>query len=73
MRDLQSPSTSIYSGGCKNVRASVGATQAESASAFGISISTLCHWERGDGVKNNYQTSDLSVLLIRMIMIMIIM
>ena len=32
----------------KHVRSSVGMTQAEFASAFGISISTLRHWERGD-------------------------
>ncbi len=32
----------------KDIRASIGMTQAEFASAFGISISTLRHWERGD-------------------------
>ena len=32
----------------KAVRASLDMTQAEFASAFGISISTLRHWERGD-------------------------
>ncbi len=34
----------------KNVRKKMGMTQAEFASAFGISISTLRHWERGDRV-----------------------
>ena len=32
----------------KNVRASMNMSQAEFASAFGISVSTLRHWERGD-------------------------
>jgi putative transcriptional regulator len=32
----------------KNIRAQVGMTQNEFASAFGISVSTLRHWERGD-------------------------
>ena len=32
----------------KNIRSSVGMTQNEFASAFGISVSTLRHWERGD-------------------------
>lgn len=32
----------------KEVRAKVGMTQSEFASAFGISVSTLRHWERGD-------------------------
>lgn len=32
----------------KNIRADVGMTQNEFASAFGISVSTLRHWERGD-------------------------
>lgn len=32
----------------KEVRAKVGMTQNEFASAFGISVSTLRHWERGD-------------------------
>jgi putative transcriptional regulator len=34
----------------KNVRAKMGMSQSEFASAFGISISTLRHWERGDRV-----------------------
>lgn len=34
----------------KNVRAKMGMTQTEFASAFGISVSTLRHWERGDRV-----------------------
>lgn len=32
----------------KAVRAKVGMSQSEFASAFGISVSTLRHWERGD-------------------------
>lgn len=32
----------------KKVRAQVGMSQNEFASAFGISVSTLRHWERGD-------------------------
>jgi len=32
----------------KQVRAQVGMSQSEFASAFGISVSTLRHWERGD-------------------------
>jgi len=32
----------------KNIRAKVGMSQSEFASAFGISVSTLRHWERGD-------------------------
>lgn len=32
----------------KNIRANLGMTQNEFASAFGISVSTLRHWERGD-------------------------
>jgi putative transcriptional regulator len=32
----------------KAVRKKVGMTQAEFASAFGISLGTLRHWERGD-------------------------
>ena len=32
----------------KNIRKKVGMTQSEFASSFGISISTLRHWERGD-------------------------
>jgi putative transcriptional regulator len=32
----------------KNVRAKMGMSQKEFASAFGISVSTLRHWERGD-------------------------
>ena len=34
----------------KNIRAKIGMTQNEFASAFGISVSTLRHWERGDRV-----------------------
>ena len=36
----------------KNVRAMVGMSQNEFASAFGISVSTLRHWERGDRTPN---------------------
>ena len=32
----------------KNIRSQVGMSQNEFASAFGISVSTLRHWERGD-------------------------
>ena len=32
----------------KNIRQKVGMSQSEFASAFGISVSTLRHWERGD-------------------------
>ncbi|MCK5431701.1 MAG: helix-turn-helix domain-containing protein [Gammaproteobacteria bacterium] len=32
----------------KNIRAGIGMSQNEFASAFGISVSTLRHWERGD-------------------------
>ena len=32
----------------KNIRANIGMSQPEFASAFGISVSTLRHWERGD-------------------------
>ena len=32
----------------KKVRAKVGMSQSQFASAFGISVSTLRHWERGD-------------------------
>ena len=32
----------------KKIRAQIGMTQNEFASAFGISVSTLRHWERGD-------------------------
>jgi putative transcriptional regulator len=34
----------------KNVRAKMGMSQNEFASSFGISVSTLRHWERGDRV-----------------------
>ena len=32
----------------KNIRANLAMSQTEFASAFGISVSTLRHWERGD-------------------------
>ena len=32
----------------KNIRTQVGMSQNEFASAFGISVNTLRHWERGD-------------------------
>ncbi len=34
----------------KNIRSKMGMSQTEFASAFGISVSTLRHWERGDRV-----------------------
>ena len=34
----------------KNIRKAVGMSQTEFTSAFGISVSTLRHWERGDRV-----------------------
>jgi len=34
----------------KNIRSRMGMSQTEFASAFGISVSTLRHWERGDRV-----------------------
>lgn len=34
----------------KNIRTKIGMSQNEFASAFGISVSTLRHWERGDRV-----------------------
>jgi putative transcriptional regulator len=34
----------------KNIRSEMGMSQTEFASAFGISVSTLRHWERGDRV-----------------------
>jgi len=36
----------------KNIRTMVGMSQSEFASAFGISVSTLRHWERGDRTPN---------------------
>jgi putative transcriptional regulator len=32
----------------KNIRANIGMSQNEFANAFGISVNTLRHWERGD-------------------------
>ena len=32
----------------KAIRTTVGMTQQEFASIFGINVGTLCHWERGD-------------------------
>lgn len=34
----------------KSIRSKMGMSQTEFASAFGISVSTLRHWERGDRV-----------------------
>lgn len=34
----------------KNIRAKMNMSQTQFASAFGISVSTLRHWERGDRV-----------------------
>ncbi len=36
----------------RNIRAKIGMSQNEFASAFGISVSTLRHWERGDRTPN---------------------
>ena len=36
----------------KNIRVKIGMSQNEFASAFGISVSTLRHWERGDRTPN---------------------
>ena len=36
----------------KNIRSSMDMSQTEFASAFGISVSTLKHWKRGDRVPN---------------------
>jgi len=36
----------------KNIRTSIGMSQSEFAAAFGISVSTLRHWERGDRTPN---------------------
>ncbi len=36
----------------KNIRANLGMSQTEFASAFGISVSTLRHWKRGDRVSH---------------------
>jgi putative transcriptional regulator len=36
----------------KNIRSKVGMSQSEFASAFGISVATLRHWERGDRKPN---------------------
>ena len=40
----------------KGVRAKVGMSQNEFASAFGISVSTLRHWERGDRTPQGRRT-----------------
>jgi putative transcriptional regulator len=34
----------------KNIRSEIGMSQTEFSSAFGISVSTLRHWERGDRI-----------------------
>lgn len=34
----------------KDIRAELGMSQSQFAAAFGISVSTLRHWERGDRV-----------------------
>ena len=46
----------------KNIRAGVGMTQHEFASAFGISVNTLRHWERGDRRPNGPALVLLNVL-----------
>lgn len=46
----------------KNIRADVGMSQTEFASAFGISVNTLRHWERGDRHPNGPALVLLNVL-----------
>ena len=46
----------------KNVRAKMGMSQNEFASAFGISVSTLRHWERGDRVPQGPALALLNVV-----------
>ena len=46
----------------KNIRADVGMSQREFATAFGISVSTLRHWERGDRRPNGPALVLLNVL-----------
>ena len=46
----------------KNIRADVGMSQREFASAFGISVNTLRHWERGDRFPNGPALVLLNVL-----------
>lgn len=46
----------------KNIRADVGMSQREFASAFGISVNTLRHWERGDRYPNGPALVLLNVL-----------
>ncbi len=46
----------------KNVRADMGMSQREFASAFGISVNTLRHWERGDRHPNGPALVLLNVL-----------
>jgi len=46
----------------KNIRAKMDMSQTEFASAFGISVSTLRHWERGDRVPHGPALVLLNVL-----------
>lgn len=46
----------------KNIRTDVGMSQREFATAFGISVNTLRHWERGDRHPNGPALVLLNVL-----------
>ena len=46
----------------KNIRAKIGMSQNEFASAFGISVSTLRHWERGDRIPQGPALALLNVV-----------
>jgi len=46
----------------KKTRAKVGMSQNEFASAFGISVSTLRHWERGDRTPHGPALVSLNVV-----------
>ena len=46
----------------KHIRADVGMSQREFAAAFGISVNTLRHWERGDRRPNGPALVLLNVL-----------
>lgn len=47
----------------KNLRSDIGMSQTEFASTFGISVSTLRHWERGDRNPNGPALVLLNILL----------
>lgn len=48
----------------KNIRAKFGMNQGEFASAFGINVGTLRHWERGDRSPNGSALVLLNVVKI---------